>query len=114
LQAEAALAGFHHEPFVLVRKRDLGVLRQCTQDVEQLPRSNSHRARLGRRADTAPRRDLDLDISSKKGERIAAAFDQDIGKDRQRMASLDNPAYGRKRSNELVALCFCKIHCCLP
>ena len=115
LQREAALARLDQQPLVLLLQRDLGVVGQRAQDVEQLARPDGDRRAPRRPPSSALRAVIWISMSvARNDKRVRGALDQHVGQDRQRMAPLDDAAHRRKRSEELVALCFDQNHCSLP
>src|SRR5206468_10689039 len=97
LQSEAASACPYQQAFILRLQADLRVLRQGTQDVEQLSRTDGERARLARAREAAACADLDLDVGREKAERVRRAINEHVRQYRQRVAPLDDSAHRGKR-----------------
>ena len=110
LQRKAALACLNQQAFVLLLQRDLRVLRESPQDVDQLARTHSHGARVAASHHRAARGDLDLDVGGQERQRLCGPLDQDVGQDRQRVSTFDDSAYRRKRVQDVVALVFDQDH----
>src|SRR5688572_9691460 len=114
LQREAAFARPDHKALVLMLERHFRAVGKRTQDIKELARTHGDRAPFGCRQHAAARGDLDFDVGGEEGKSLAAALHEHVGENGQRVTALDDPAHCRERPEQLVPLCFCKIHFYLP
>jgi hypothetical protein len=109
LQLEAALAGLHRQTLIGERERDFGI-RHVAQNVEQLARRHGGRHIVGACTAIGGRGDLKFQIGGEERNVLSVLANEQIGQNRQRMATLDDATHNLQRPQQIVSLSFDQLH----
>ncbi|MNZ94111.1 hypothetical protein D3C78_1132120 [compost metagenome] len=112
-QGEAATTGLHHQLLLVDTDIDQRIAGQALADVHQLARRNGDLARLGSIFERHAANQFDFEVGT--GQRQLLAFDdqQDVGKNRQRLAAFHDASDQLQGFQQSFAL-NCEMHGLVP